>query len=138
MGYIQNGSDVRTIGEHLAEICFIDQRAARGVNEGGTLWHGVEERTVDHFFSLRQPRRVQAHHMALRKKLLQGNQCNAKRSGGGRTHKRIVGEDSDFVFCQMAGNEFSDGAQGNEADRGTECATPFSPSQTGSPVYSPP
>ena len=44
MGHIQNGINVRTTGEHLAEICFIDHRAAQGVDEGCTLWHGAQER----------------------------------------------------------------------------------------------
>ena len=54
--------------------------------------------------------------MAFRKKLLEGNQRHSERSRSSGSYVGVVGEDIDFVSCEMPRHKATDSTQGDEPD----------------------
>jgi hypothetical protein len=103
--------------ERLVEGVFVDEAAARDVDDVGGRLHELELIGRDHAGRLGRLRHVDGDEVGLLQQLVERDELHAELLGAGRRDVGVVGDDVDAERLQTRRDERADAAEADDAER---------------------
>ena len=114
---VEGGAGDLAFGDGAREGVLVDDAASGRVDEQGAALHFLERRIVDHVLGLRRERCVNCQEVGAGQQLVELDQLDAELGGAIATHHRIHANDLHLETLRAVGNDASDVAQADDAER---------------------
>ena len=115
-GDVKHGVDVWPLGENAAEVIFIDDSTAGGVDECGARHHGAEVFFLQHASCGFQQWGMAGDDVGAGKDFVQTDELQSEVAGIFLCGVRVVGDDFVSEVSHEGSDLFSDPAKGNESE----------------------